>query len=208
MTDNWLPRALEISRARGFLSPQAVSNHIEHARGFIEAWSEISVTPPNTVLDLGSGGGVPGFVLLDEWPSLITFLDSMLKRTHFIAEVLDWPEVPRRGAVVTGRAESLARQENLAGQFDLVVARSFGPPAVVAECAVRFLRPYGYLIVSEPPEDSSDMSRWSNDGLSQLGLANDGEFRSQYGFRLIKKIARTPEQFPRTVGVPKKKPLF
>jgi hypothetical protein len=33
---------------------------------------------------------------------------------------------------------------------ELVVARSFGPPAATAECAVRFLQVGGYLVVSEP----------------------------------------------------------
>ena len=48
------------------------------------------------------------------------------------------------------------------------MARSFGPPAVTAECAIGFLRPGGEILVSEPPEPDPD--RWPADGLAGLGL--------------------------------------
>ena len=35
--------------------------------------------------------------------------------------------------------------------FDMVVARSFGPPPVLAECAAPLLKVGGWLLVSEPP---------------------------------------------------------
>ena len=49
--------------------------------------------------------------------------------------------------MVHERAEVAARQQNLRGGFDVVVARGFGSPAVTAECAVGFLMPGGRLVV-------------------------------------------------------------
>ncbi len=188
------------------MGPQPIEVQFTHAEGFAQAWDQVGVGTPSSTLDLGSGGGVPGLVLLDIWRSPITMLDAMEKRTTFLKEVLLWDDSPSDGEVITGRAEDVARNPQYLENFELVVARSFAPPAVVAECASRFLRIEGILVVSEPPEETS--SRWNPEGLERLGLTDLGLFRSTANFRAIKKIAPTPEEFPRATGVPGKKPLF
>jgi 16S rRNA (guanine527-N7)-methyltransferase len=203
---DWLPRALEESRARGFLGPQPLDPQILHAEGFGLCWDAIRPSPPNSFLDLGSGGGLPGLVLLERWRCSAVFLDSMIKRSHFLAEVLDWPDSPE-GVVVTARAEQAARWPEFDEAFELVTARSFGPPAVTAECAVRFLKIGGVLVVSEPPDDS-ETGRWSPSGLGQLGLRDLGRTRHGSAFRVLVKEKATAPRFPRESGVPKKKPLF
>jgi 16S rRNA (guanine527-N7)-methyltransferase len=178
MNNDWLPRALEESRARGFLGPQAIEPQISHAEGFALCWEALRPTPPADLLDLGSGGGLPGLVLLDRWHCHEVFLDSMGKRSNFLKEALAWPGAPEGGEVIIARAEEAARWPELEGKFDLVTARSFGPPAVTAECAVRFLKVGGVLVVSEPPGERSS-ERWNEKGLALLGLAAPG--RSRYG---------------------------
>ena len=205
MTSLWLTRALEESRARGFLGPGAVEPQITHAGGFVDAWNAHRADPPTTILDLGSGGGLPGLVLLDTWAHPTTFLDSMEKRTNFLLEVLSWDDVPSGGSVWRGRAEVLARETRSDSRFSLVTARSFGPPSVTAECAVRFLHIGGLVIVSEPPEGSD---RWSDPGLDQLGLVSRGTFRTSAGYKVMEKIRPTPLRFPRATGTPGKNPLF
>ncbi|HVA53166.1 MAG TPA: RsmG family class I SAM-dependent methyltransferase [Acidimicrobiales bacterium] len=203
----WLPRALEESRARGFLGPQAIEPQISHAGGFALCWEALRPTPPADLLDLGSGGGLPGLVLLDRWRCHEVFVDSMGKRSNFLKEVLGWPGAPGGGEVVIARAEEAARWPDLEGKFDLVTARSFGPPAVTSECAVRFLKVGGVLIVSEPPGERS-AERWSEKGLSLLGLVALG--RSRYGtaYEVLVKEKVTDPEYPRSSGTPKKKPLF
>ncbi len=159
------------------------------------------------MLDLGSGGGLPGLVLAMRWTCPTVLLDSMIKRTDFLREVLATPDGPRDIEVITERAESAARRPDLAESFDLVVARSFGPPAVTAECAARFLTLEGMLIVSEPPEDAGD-ARWPAKGLQSLGLTNHGRRRYGASFQILEKSAPTPAEFPRPIGVPGKRPLF
>jgi 16S rRNA (guanine527-N7)-methyltransferase len=131
----------------------------------------------------------------------------MAKRSNFLSEAFAWPGAPRNGEVVIARAEDAARRPEYEEKFDLVTARSFGPPAVTAECAVRFLRVGGVLIISEPPGDRSD-ERWSVKGLSLLGLVAQG--RSRYGtaYEVLVKERPTDAEYPRPSGVPKKKPLF
>ena len=189
------------------MGPGAVENQIEHALGFLRAWQDHSPTPPQLFLDLGSGGGLPGLVLFEHWRTPATFLDSMIKRTNFLDEVLDWEGAPSGGQVINGRAEELSRDPDLDGRFSLVTARSFGPPAVTAECAVRFLRVDGILIVSEPPEESND-ERWNPSALGQLGLRSEGRVRHGAAFQVVRKIRPTPDKYPRGIGTPGKNPLF
>ena len=207
MTFDWLASSLEKSRELGFLGPGEIVPHIEHARGFRAAWDAYRDESPGTILDLGAGGGVPGLVLAVEWVTDITLLDSMEKRCRFLREVLAVDGAPLGPRVAEGRAEALARDENLEARFDLVVARSFGPPAVTAECAARFLRLGGLLVVSEPP-DVRQADRWSQAGLGKAGLRRLTQDDSVGGFAVIEKIRATPPEFPRATGVPGKKHLF
>ena len=207
MTSDWLSRALEESRARGFLGPQPIEPQIIHAEGFAKCWEALRETPPARLLDLGSGGGLPGLVLVERWGCSGVFLDSMTKRSTFLGEALLWPEAPQNCDVVNARAEEAARWPEMDGQFDLVTARSFGPPAVTAECAVRFLSVGGVLIVSEPPSERTE-DRWNPSGLGILGLKAQGRSRYGAGYEVLVKVRPTDKQFPRPVGTPKKKPLF
>ena len=157
--------ALEEARARGFVGVgQGVDALAEHARGFVGPIAEAS-----RVLDLGSGGGVPGLVVAALLPdATVTLLDVSVGRTDWLRRVvgrLGWGD---RVEVVTGRAEVLAHDEVWRGRQDAVVARSFAPPLVTAEVAAPFLRVGGRLIVSEPPQ--RDPARWPADALDELGL--------------------------------------
>jgi len=207
VSNDWLPRALEESRARGFLGPQPIEPQIAHAEGFALCWESLHSSPPDNFLDLGSGGGLPGLVLLARWGTKATFLDSMGKRNLFLTEALAWPGAPQGGQVITARAEEAARWPELEGAFDLVTARSFGPPATTAECAVRFLKVAGVLLVSEPPTERT-RERWDDEGLQLLGLSAQGRSRFGAGFEILIKRSPTTDPYPRAVGTPKKRPLF
>ena len=207
MTIEWLSSALEQSRALGFLGPGPIETHIEHAQRYAEVWSQYRTGSPQRVLDLGSGGGVPGLVLFDIWGTEMVLLDSMEKRCRFLRTVVSGEGVPAGLSVAEGRAEDLARDPNLEGSCELVVARSFGPPAATAECAVRFLGEGGLLIVSEPP-DVPQAARWPRAGLGQLGLKRLTADDSRGGYVVMEKVRSTAAEFPRRVGTPGKKPLF
>ena len=206
MTSDWLSRALEESRARGFLGPGPLEAQIRHARAFALIWESHNSAPPLRFLDLGSGGGLPGLVLLERWGTPGVLLDSMERRTDFLQETLGLAGAPGGALVWRGRAEVVSREERADHIFDLITSRSFGPPAVTAECAVRFAAVGGLIIVSEPPERGE---RWPAEGLRKLNLVSMGiEVADGFGFRVLRKVDATPETFPRPVGRPAKSPLF
>ena len=199
-------RAVEL----GFVGDPEVEVHLDNARAFAEA-----IPRGARLLDLGSGGGLPGIALLALRPDLeVTLLDAQHRRCDLLRSTVEsWPN-EITGRVVEGRAENLARTEDLDGAFDVVVARLFGAPAVTAECAVRFLRPdSGVLLVSEPPDIAP--ARWPADGLNELGLVDVGlsgverePVAGRARIRMIRRQGDLPARYPRPVGRPAKRPLF
>lgn len=104
-----------------------------------------------------------------------------------------------------GEAALLARDPDLAGAFDLVVARAFGPPAVTAECATGFLALGSRLVVSEP--EVPDPARWPAAPLARLGLAVRGR-GSAPRFVEMAKLAPHEERFPRRPAAMQREPLY
>lgn len=200
--DHALTAALEESRRLGFLGPGPLAPQIAHARGFASTLERA----PESFLDLGAGGGIPGLVLGRCWPEARgVLLDAMVRRTEFLHQACEDLGFAPRIAVVCDRAESAARAPELRGRFAVVVARSFGPPAVTAECAAGFLAPGGTLVVSEPPTDDH---RWPAEGLARLGLALIREVRTDAGYVLLQQVEALEDRYPRRVGVPRKRPLW
>jgi 16S rRNA (guanine527-N7)-methyltransferase len=215
MSDDGLVEALAESQRRGFLGPGPIEDHVHHSRAFVAVLETLGAAGSETVLDLGSGGGAPGLVLCRA-PELaaatLTLVDASQGRTQFLLEAVDALACADRVEVVRGRAEELAHRPALREAHDVVVARSFGPPAVTAENATGFIRPGGWLIVSEPP---TDQDRWSHPTeLGELALAL-GErvsisLRSSgtATFQTLRRLAGLADRFPRRTGVPAKRPLF
>jgi 16S rRNA (guanine527-N7)-methyltransferase len=203
--DALLVRILERSRDLGFLGPGDPMFHVEKPAGFGDLLGDAI-----TVLDLGSGGGVPGLVVASSAPQRrVTLLDGMQKRCRFLQIAAGQLSPDGRIDVVCGRAEDVARDDRMRGRFDAVTSRSFGPPAVTAECAAPFLRVGGLLVVSEPPESGAPRERWDAAGLAELGLADEGRhIRREVGFRTLRQVRPCPDRFPRRSGIPAKRPLF
>ena len=218
-----LGQVLEEARAAGFLGPGPVDAHLRHAEGFVAVcrslWPD-GPTPP-VLLDLGSGGGLPGLVVATRWPeATLVLLDAQGRRTAFLSGAVRRLGLEARVSVRQDRAEVAGRDPGLRGHFDGVLARSFGRPAVVAECAAPLLKPGGWLVVSEPPADSSDPSpeppddppeppvRWPIEPLCQLGLVPDRLVHEEFDYQTLRQADRCPDRFPRRDGVPAKRPLF
>ena len=199
-----LRAVLERSRRLGFLGPGSLRVHEQHGEGFAVGLDE----PPGRLLDLGSGGGVPGLVLARRWPTAeVVLLDAAERRCEFLRAAVAELGWGNRVSVVRARAEEAGRDAGLRGTFDVVTARGFGPPAVTAECGAPFLRPGGHLVVSEPPDDD-DASRWPAAALAALGLVAERTWREPFHYRSLRQAHPCPDRYPRRTGQPAKRPLF
>lgn len=192
------------AQRRGFVGDAPVDEAIDHARGFAAGVD----VPPDRFVDLGSGGGLPGLVLLDLWPSSSAVLvDSNQKRCAFLREAVTALGLDDRAEVLEGRAEALGRLSEMRGAFPVVTARGFGRPAITAECGAPFLRVGGLLVVSEPPVVGVDR-RWPPEGLALCGLAPERTWATRFHYRSLRQLTPCPTRYPRRTGIPAKRPLF
>jgi 16S rRNA (guanine527-N7)-methyltransferase len=107
--------------AYGLLGPKEASRIWERHILNSAALSEL-IEPASTVIDVGSGAGLPGIPLALLRPDLrITLLEPLLRRFSFLIEALGELELTARVEVVRARAERHV------GRYDVVVARAVAP---------------------------------------------------------------------------------
>lgn len=163
------------------------------------------------VIDIGTGGGIPGLVLAIARPDLrFTLADSAQKKTRWVQEVVD--ELGLENVeVVTGRLEALGRDSELRGAFAAVTAKALASLNVLVEFALPLLKLEGRLIALKGPALEDELAGASK-ALALLG----GQVHRCYGYSIgekeyriceILKLGPTPDKYPRRDGVPQKKPL-
>jgi 16S rRNA (guanine527-N7)-methyltransferase len=96
----------------------------------------------SSVLDVGTGGGLPGMVIAIVRPDLdVTLLDATTKKMDFLGETAAL--IGASVTLLTGRAEELVRQ--YPGHFDIVTARAVATLDQLVAWALPFVRPGGQL---------------------------------------------------------------
>jgi 16S rRNA (guanine527-N7)-methyltransferase len=197
-----LESVLAAAQQIGLVGPGPIQPHIDRA---LDLAGAVEI-PSGPSLDLGSGAGLPGLPLALAWPATTWFLlEVSTKRARFLGEAVAELHLTARVSVLAERAEDAGRGEHRGG-CELVVARSFGSPAVTAECGAPFLTRGGRLIVAEPPGGVPD--RWEPEGLAALGLRIGERLIGRTSYQILIQDRPCPERFPRRVGIPSKRPLF
>jgi 16S rRNA (guanine527-N7)-methyltransferase len=98
---------------------------IQHILDSLSIVPHLAVRGPSSVLDVGSGGGLPGIVLaivLPEWT--VTVNDIVHKKTAFQAQAKAELGLANL-SVVTGRVETLQPGAEVPAKFDVIVSRAF-----------------------------------------------------------------------------------
>ena len=91
------------------------------------------------VLDLGSGGGLPGIPLAIVNPGWsVSLLDSIQKKCTAVQDIVTRMGLASRVEVIVGRAEEKSVMDKRRVAFDIVVARGVAPLADL----VRWSKPY------------------------------------------------------------------
>lgn len=155
---------LERAQHLGFLGDRQITEVIDHARYFVDAIADMT----GSVLDLGSGAGVPGLVIaLDRPDLLVTLLDRRTKRTDALQQAVRRLRWEDRVQVVAEDAEDFLRRHH--DRFDVVVARGFGPPDETLRIASSAVREGGRIVISEPPPGVGEF-RWTPPLLRWVGV--------------------------------------
>jgi 16S rRNA (guanine527-N7)-methyltransferase len=115
--------------------------------------------------------------------------------------------------VLVGRAEDAARQAGRRESYDLVVARAVAALPALLELALPFLRVGGVLAApkgSRAPQEVRRSERaldiLGGELLSAAALAVPGAEHRPW-LILVRKVAPTPDIYPRRPGIPAKRPL-
>jgi 16S rRNA (guanine527-N7)-methyltransferase len=98
------------------------------------------------VLDLGTGGGLPGIPLAIAKPGIhVTLLDSIKKKTMVLTNVI--AQLPLGNvSVVTQRAEDFAKTPDGRRRFDVVIARAVAPLAELIMWAKPLAAPKRFIV--------------------------------------------------------------
>jgi 16S rRNA (guanine527-N7)-methyltransferase len=98
---------------------------IQHILDSLSIVPHLATRGPSSVLDVGSGGGLPGIVLaivLPEWT--VSVNDIVHKKTAFQAQAKAELGLGNL-SVVTGRVETLRAGAEVPYKFDIIVSRAF-----------------------------------------------------------------------------------
>lgn len=198
-----LRAVLERQRALGVLGPAAVEDHLAQGSAVAEVVSTLGA--PELIVELGSGGGVPGLIVASAFPSTNFVLIERRGRRAASLELavsqLGWSG---RVRVMEADAGDVARS-SYRGTADVVLARSFGPPPVVVEYGLPLLRVGGDLVVTGRPEPTE----WPVAALAAVGLG-EMTWSSARGWNIgtCRSTRVADETLPRRGAIPRRRPLF
>jgi 16S rRNA (guanine527-N7)-methyltransferase len=187
------------------------------AKHLVDSLSALSLeamsAKPRNLMDLGSGGGMPGLALALALPELqVTLVESTKKKAHFLAMSAAELGLMKRVHVEAERAETLG-QGKLRESFDLASCRAVGRLAVILELCVPLLKVGGLLIAYKGPKADEELAE-AKKAMELLkvklrerktfSLPGSDEARNLLVFE---KLAPTPKTYPRLPGTPAASPL-
>lgn len=166
------------------------------------------------IADIGTGGGFPGIPLKVVHPAWsVLLIDSLEKRVRFLNTVIERLALQEIKAI-HGRAEELGHKQEYREQFDLVTARAVAKLAVLLELTLPFVKVGGIVVAMKGSELKEEIAE-SKKALDILGgkleavhhlqLPKGGDERNLV---VVKKVQRTPKNYPRNPGVPSRRPII
>jgi 16S rRNA (guanine527-N7)-methyltransferase len=185
----------------------------KHFLDSLSCYSVMKENPPRKLIDIGTGAGFPGIPLKIIFPQMhLTLVESVGKKTKFCEHIVDKLKL-QNVRVLQARAEDLGQSCDHREQYDWAVARAVAAMPVLMEYLLPFVKVNGGVL-AQKGESGPAEAQTADKAIRILG----GHFRQLYKVTLpgvvedrylicIDKIASTPPQFPRRVGIPAKTPL-
>jgi len=162
------------------------------------------------IIDIGSGGGLPGIPLAIVMPhAQFTLVESTGKKARFledVAQTLDLPNVN----VLNERAETLGRDYGEGGHretYDAVIARAVGRLPVLLELTVPLAKVGGHVLAMKGEKYAEEIAN-AKQALHLLHAHVVDSHQTPTGTNVvIEKQRKTPRVYPRLPGEPKRAPL-
>jgi 16S rRNA (guanine527-N7)-methyltransferase len=169
------------------------------------------------IADVGAGAGFPGLALAIALPrARVDLVESAGRKTAVIARLAQAAKLSTARAI-TARAEDWAGTPAALGgggsAYDAVVARAVAALPVLVEYAAPLLRQGGVLVAWKGGRSGDEEAAGAR-AAAEVGLEAEEVLRVEpfEGARdrhlhVFRKIAPTPERFPRRAGMAVKRPL-
>ena len=162
------------------------------------------------LVDVGSGGGLPGLALKITRPDLaVTLIEADQAKAAFLVQAcakLDLRDVE----VLARRAEEVGRDGRYRESFDVAVARALASMPVLAELCLPLVKVGGRLVAqktaSEEVERAGRAIEAMGGALNRVAAAPSAA-RGAGTVVIVDKVRPTPPAYPRRPGVPARKPL-
>ncbi|MDP3449664.1 MAG: 16S rRNA (guanine(527)-N(7))-methyltransferase RsmG [Anaerolineaceae bacterium] len=183
---------------------------------FLDSLTCLQVMKPlrnERIIDVGTGAGFPGIPLKIIYPGLkLTLVESVGKKAGFCKHIIETLHLGNVD-VLTLRAEEVGRLPNHRAQYDWAIARAVASLPILAEYLVPLLK-IGGRMLAQKGESAHAEAQASENAFKLLGvelqtiekITLPGVVDERY-LVVAKKMAATPALYPRTVGIPSKKPL-
>lgn len=176
--------------------------------------NELNWQEEKKVIDIGTGAGFPGLPIAITLPkSAVTLLDSTRKKISFIETVLADLNI-KNAFPLTGRAEQFGRIFQHREIYDIALIRAVAPTTVCAEYALPMLKNGGIAILYRGNLTTDEQTNLP-EVVKILGgkIELIEEFKTPLSDSIrhciyLRKVGKTPINYPRSVGVPTQKPLL
>ncbi|MEH2146140.1 16S rRNA (guanine(527)-N(7))-methyltransferase RsmG [Nostoc sp.] len=165
------------------------------------------------LIDIGTGAGFPGIPVRIAVPnSKITLLDSTRKKITFLDNILTELALTNAKTLV-GRAEEIGQHPQHRQVYDIALIRAVGAASVCAEYTLPLLKQGGLAIIYRGNWTEDETTALQN-AVNQLGgvIESIEKFTTPLSHSIrhclyLRKVANTPANFPRAVGIPTQKLL-
>jgi 16S rRNA (guanine527-N7)-methyltransferase len=159
-----------------------------------------------SLVDVGSGGGMPGIPVKLARPDLaVTLVEADRSKAAFLVHAAATLGV--EVAVVAERAEAAARRPELREAFDAAACRALASLAVAAELCLPFVRVGGLMLAMRSEAEPAWRGAALLGGGEPRTVPAASPIRERGVIVVIQKVAPTPAEYPRRPGVPGRRPL-
>ncbi|MFA9404592.1 MAG: 16S rRNA (guanine(527)-N(7))-methyltransferase RsmG [Anaerolineales bacterium] len=212
---SWYGEELQVWNERFNLTAIRSKEGIE-TKHFLDSLSCVlarQFQPSGSMVDVGTGAGFPGLPLKIVFPQIqLTLLESIGKKVSFCRHVvkeLNLKEV----TVEQSRAESRGRETEYRESYDTALARAVAATPVLVEYVLPLIKVGGCAILQKG-ETGPVEAQSSENAIHILGGKMDqivkvelpGVAETRY-LLVVRKVAATPDQYPRRPGIPAKRPI-
>jgi 16S rRNA (guanine527-N7)-methyltransferase len=169
--------------------------------------------PLPRLMDLGTGGGIPGAIIAIAFPEVpVTLMDATGKKLAAVKTMLDAIGVAN-ATTLHGRAEDLAHLPEWRDRFTVVTARAVSSLPALAELGLPFLKRQGTLVLPKGPNIADELTA-ARGACATLGgrvamvsVLPDNGSQIETTLVTITKTRDTPAAYPRRSGLPSRSPL-